>query len=98
MAVVERGGKQAIMHYEVIGKTGGQRLLRLWPKTGRTHQLRVHLAHLGAPVVGDRLYGEWAEGERLMLHAAAITLPAMRGFAARTFEAPVPDMFAELLG
>ena len=47
--------------------------VRFMPETGRTHQLRVHSAHIGHPIIGDRLYGTRAEGERLMLHASSIT-------------------------
>lgn len=63
-------GKRAITEYEVTDNGHGHTKLNLWPHTGRTHQLRVHLAHplgLGTPILGDRLYGH--EGKRLMLHA-----------------------------
>lgn len=67
-------GKRAITEYEVVACSGTQSLLHLWPQTGRTHQLRVHLAHplgLGTPIVGDRLYGH--AGKRLMLHAEELS-------------------------
>lgn len=67
-------GKEAITRYEIVGQEGGQTLVRLFPQTGRTHQLRVHCAHpdgLGCPIVGDPLYGH--AGGRLMLHAQDIT-------------------------
>lgn len=63
-------GKRSITEYEVVESLDGHSLLHLWPHTGRTHQLRVHLAHplgLGTPIVGDRLYGH--AGRRLLLHA-----------------------------
>lgn len=63
-------GKRSITEYEVVESHDGHSLLHLWPHTGRTHQLRVHLAHtlgLGTPIVGDRLYGH--AGRRLLLHA-----------------------------
>lgn len=63
-------GKRSITEYEVVENRRQYSLLNLWPHTGRTHQLRVHLAHklgLGSPIVGDRLYGH--AGKRLMLHA-----------------------------
>ncbi len=94
MAIVQRGGQHAITRYEVMQELGGKQLVRLWPETGRTHQLRVHLAHLGAPIVGDRLYGAGPkEHERLLLHAQRIELPEAEGFLARTFEAPIPQGF-----
>ena len=63
-------GRRAITRFEVAGNIQGHALLHLWPETGRTHQLRVHLAHpqgLGNPILGDRLYGH--AGQRLMLEA-----------------------------
>ncbi len=91
MAAVERGGKPAATRYQVIAATDSTQWLQLWPHTGRTHQLRVHLAHLGAPILGDRLYGgERKPATRLMLHALRISLPAADAFPARTWSAPLP--------
>lgn len=95
MQVVVRGGQHAVTRYVIVGETKGQQLLRLWPETGRTHQLRVHLAHLGAPIIGDRLYGPAVAAEqRLLLHAHRLTLPAQADYPHRTFVAPVPAEFA----
>lgn len=102
MQVVEKGGQRAITHYEVIETTQHYQQVRLWPQTGRTHQLRVHLAHLGAPILGDRLYGDAKSAERLMLHAHKLTLPAISPAssenekAERTFVAPLPLEFERL--
>ena len=91
MTVVERGGKRAHTRYQVIGQRKRRVCLRLWPITGRTHQLRVHMAHLGTPVLGDRLYGvEGNTTERLMLHAWRITLPPLGEEPERRFQAPLP--------
>lgn len=68
-------GKPSTTHYEVVSRTGGTTLVKFYPKTGRTHQLRVHASHpsgLNTPIVGDMLYG--TAGTRLMLHAYSITL------------------------
>jgi 23S rRNA pseudouridine1911/1915/1917 synthase len=76
MAVVA-GGREAVTEYEVLGAAGGQALLALHPLTGRTHQLRAHLAYLGLPIVGDARYGGGIGPgglERQFLHAARITL------------------------
>ena len=65
-----RHGKHALTSWRVVDRSGGRTRVALVPHTGRTHQLRVHAAHplgLGAPVVGDRLYG--TPGARLLLHA-----------------------------
>ena len=79
--MVERGGQRAVTRYEVVAEAGDRQWVHLWPKTGRTHQIRVHLAHLGAPILGDRLYrGDQKKATRLMLHALRITLPEGESF------------------
>lgn len=89
---VGAGGKSAQTSYEVLARTDKYSLLKLQPSTGRTHQLRVHLAYLGVPIHGDRVYG--LESERLYLHAykLEVTLP---GGERTIFEAPVPQDFAK---
>ncbi len=98
MAAVERGGRRAVTRYRALGEAEGVQLVLLWPVTGRTHQLRVHLMALGAPILGDRLYGPHPPGaKRLMLHACRIALPASDDFPARTYAAPLPeDLIGEL--
>ena len=93
---VGAGGKPAQTAYAVITTTGEHSLLELKPVTGRTHQLRVHLAKVGHPIIGDTLYGGRPAG-RLFLHARVleITLPDRRR---KTFEVPVPAEFAEAAG
>jgi 23S rRNA pseudouridine1911/1915/1917 synthase len=94
MTVVERGGQRAVTRYAVEKTARDRQWVRLWPETGRTHQLRVHLAHLGAPILGDRLYGpQPVAGDRLMLHAHQIVLPAWNGFSRRVFVAAAPSGF-----
>jgi 23S rRNA pseudouridine1911/1915/1917 synthase len=76
MAVVA-GGREAVTDYEVLGAAGGYTLLALLPRTGRTHQLRAHLAYLGLPIAGDLRYGGGAGPgglHRQFLHAARLTL------------------------
>jgi len=51
------GAKTAVTRYQVVARYPSCSVLRLWPETGRTHQLRVHLAHIGHPILGDKLYG-----------------------------------------
>jgi len=68
-------GKSAVTEYEVIQKHAGQTLVRLNLKTGRTHQIRAHLAHIGHPVVGDEMYGKKQKDRssgRLALHATEL--------------------------
>jgi len=95
MTVVTRGGKHAVTDYRVIAedKAEERQLVELHPQTGRTHQLRVHLAHLGAPILGDRLYGNGASAERLLLHAYQLVLPAVDAYPQRIYCAPIPQPF-----
>jgi 23S rRNA pseudouridine1911/1915/1917 synthase len=58
MAVVERSGRQAATRYQVLEDFGFVQSCRVELETGRTHQIRVHFAHHGHPVVGDRMYGD----------------------------------------
>ncbi|MEZ4677223.1 MAG: RluA family pseudouridine synthase [Caldilineaceae bacterium] len=97
MAVVTRGGKHAVTDYRIIatGPDKHQQLVELHPQTGRTHQLRVHLAHRHAPILGDRLYGDEASADRLLLHAAQLVLPALDGYPVRTYAAPMPEAFED---
>ncbi len=76
-------------------------LVMLSPKTGRTHQLRVHMRHLSAPVLGDELYGRpdpLFPQARLMLHAKSLTILLPGEERPRTFRAPLPGRFREILG
>jgi 23S rRNA pseudouridine1911/1915/1917 synthase len=98
------GGRPAVTHYETAECFCDTALLRVRIETGRTHQIRVHLAHLGHPVVGDVQYGR-ARRDRLPAPAARQMLHAWRlGFRhpctgqALALEAPVPDDMAALLG
>jgi 23S rRNA pseudouridine1911/1915/1917 synthase len=94
MAVVERG-REALTHYRVLDSREGKALVQCHPKTGRTHQIRVHLKHLGQPVAGDPVYGRRGKFDRHMLHAwkLAFTHPATGKTV--TFTAPLPRDFPE---
>ncbi len=74
---VDPNGKESVTFYRVIKTNGKYSLLELKPITGRTHQLRVHMKYLGHPIVGDVVYGEHDDADRLYLHAGEleITLP-----------------------
>ena len=99
--VVDSNGKVAITDYTVQKEyPDGRALLELRPLTGRTHQLRVHLAYLGCPIVGDAVYGHAHYGDRLMLHAyqLEISIPGQDGAERRIFTAPLPADFREAIG
>lgn len=91
---VDPSGKEALTKYEVLDTNGKQTLVTLHPKTGRTHQLRVHLAYINTPISGDRIYGSVKTAPRLMLHANSLelTIPVS---SRRVFEAPLPKIFTE---
>lgn len=94
MKIVQQGGQSAITEYKAHPPTASYQQVTLYPHTGRTHQLRVHLAHYDAPILGDRIYSQNADAyPRLYLHAYQITLPADDDFPERTFTAPLPDGF-----
>ncbi|MBI1952616.1 MAG: RluA family pseudouridine synthase [Candidatus Omnitrophica bacterium] len=90
MAVREDTGRRAVTRYKVLKRLKGATLLELYPKTGRTHQLRVHLAHLGHPILGDARYGLQAGLPRQFLHAHRLKFlhPAKNRWL--TFTSPLP--------
>ena len=75
--IAAKKGKPAVSHWELVEELGAHSLIRFRPETGRTHQLRVHaLKGLGAPLLGDPVYGAGNAGaaKRTMLHAARLTV------------------------
>jgi 23S rRNA pseudouridine1911/1915/1917 synthase len=110
MAVVS-GGRHAITDYEVVERLRYISLLRCRLRTGRTHQIRVHLKHLGHPIVGDPIYSgpQWrgipdkrlqkllASFHRQALHAERLTLVHPRSGETMTFVAELPEDLRELI-
>lgn len=95
--VVDPAGQSARTAWRVLGRKSGRAWLELMPQTGRTHQVRVHCAHLGCPLLGDPIYGAEtgrAGNGRLQLLARAITLPMTVPVSA---EAPPPAHMVEAL-
>ncbi len=92
---VGAGGKSATTQYRTLASNHTYSMLELAPTTGRTHQLRVHLAKLGHPIVGDSFY-DGQPAERLFLHALSleITLP---NHERRQFSAPLPEKFEAMM-
>ena len=91
---VSRSGREARTEYEVLGKDHGLALVIVHPETGRTHQIRVHLAAIQSPVMFDRVYGKAGDG-RQMLHAyqVAFVHPGRPG-ETLTITAPIPPDFS----
>ena len=96
---VREDGQRAVTHYRVEQEKNGRALVRLRLETGRTHQIRVHLAHLGCPICGDYLYGTPlpALGERFALHSAS--LACTQPITGRRIELnePTPQALLDLL-
>lgn len=95
MKVLSPGkGREAISIFHTLESFPRHTLLEVNPKTGRTHQIRVHLAFLGCPVVGDRDYGQRKPTlavERMFLHASALTFSLPGDDQARSYKAPLPS-------
>lgn len=93
---VDSKGKPAITTYEVLASNGKQSLVELRPKTGRTHQLRVHAQYINAPIAGDRVYGTARSAERLCLHAHSLEL-TIPGSERKVFVAEPPQLFKDMV-
>lgn len=86
--IVTSGGQRAVTAYETISSLKGFSMVRLELHTGRTHQIRVHLSHMGCPIIGDTLYGkESTLIGRQALHASDMELPGLKEGAAGGVEA-----------
>lgn len=99
MAVLA-GGREAITHYEVLEQYAGYSYLTFLLETGRTHQIRVHMAHIGHPIIGDPLYGPAKDKWKLQgqcLHAGELTLTHPATGERMTFQAPLPAYFTTVL-
>lgn len=97
MAIVE-GGREAITHYQVNRYFGDYTLLEVMPKTGRTHQIRVHLATIGYPVVGDPVYGvKLAYLGRQFIHAQRLGFCSPSTNQYLEFSAPLPEELKQVL-
>jgi 23S rRNA pseudouridine955/2504/2580 synthase len=101
MQVDHADGQKALTHFKVLDRAADRAaLLALWPRTGRTHQLRVHCTEIGCPILGDRKYGgeaallaAIADPRRLHLHARRLILPHPSGRGELRLEASLPGHF-----
>jgi 23S rRNA pseudouridine1911/1915/1917 synthase len=91
VVAMESGARQALLHFQKLGEHGGLTLLEVRPQTGRTHQLRVQLAHRGHPVYGDARYGSiHTFGRAIALHARSLTFMHPVRYEPITLTAEVP--------
>lgn len=99
MALVSKNGRHSLSRFEVIERLAGFTYVEVYPRTGRTHQIRVHMSHIGHPVVGDELYGKRAKRlvGRTLLHAYRIAFDHPAFGNRITVEAPVPDDMEEFV-
>lgn len=90
--MADMNGRPALTAYKLLKSAHGKSLLELRPETGRTHQIRVHLAYIGHPIIGDRLYGSAGHDKKMLLHAyqLKLDLPSRKNI---TLLAPAPDDF-----
>lgn len=101
MAVVPlEKGRQAVSEYHTLESFPQHTLLEVHPETGRTHQIRLHLAFIGCPIVGDSIYGRKKATltiERHFLHAARLTITLPGEPKPRVFDAPLPEDLQRVL-
>ncbi len=100
MCVTARGGKDAVTHWEVVERYRGYTHIRCRLETGRTHQIRVHMAYIGHPILGDTVYGrkkpELGQSSQC-LHAGALCFRHPRDGRPVMVFAPLPDYFLQVL-
>lgn len=100
---VDPAGQTAITELRILQQHNGLSLVEMKPKTGRTHQLRVHCQALGCPIVGDKFYGKRKNEDKgddhpaLMLHARALRIPYIQNDPAIFVEAPLPETMRNML-
>ena len=100
MAVTDKNSRPAVTHYEVLRRYPGYTYLRCRLETGRTHQIRVHMAYIGHPLYGDTVYGAKrpaADMTGQCLHAVALDLTHPRTGERMHFTCPLPEEFTRLL-
>lgn len=95
--VADAAGQPAVTDWRVLGRGDRIAWLECRPRTGRTHQIRVHCQALGCPILGDAVYGTGTPDLPLQLHARSVTVPLYPAHEPITVEAPPPPHMAEAL-
>ena len=94
---IDCSGKPAQTLYRTLTHKNGLSLVEAIPLTGRTHQIRLHLAHIGCPLYGDFLYGTELPGERTRLHCRKVSFSLPQSDTVFEIEAPLPPDFQKLM-
>ncbi len=97
---VDKNGRNAVTHFKVLERFDGYSLLEIKIETGRTHQIRVHMSHIGYPVVGDMVYSNGKNPFGVagqMLHAFRLVFKHPITKKELKLEAPLPQYFQEVL-
>ncbi len=100
MCVIQRNSKEAVTHWEVVERFRGYTHIRCRLETGRTHQIRVHMAHIGHPILGDTVYGRKSKElgqDSQCLHAATLCFAHPRDGRPVMVFAPLPEYFTQVL-
>lgn len=95
--IIHEDGKPSKTGYRRLDTHGDVSLLEVRLFTGRTHQIRVHLSHMGWPILGDTLYGHGDKAPRQMLHAASLEIHTLRTKEPVLVQAPIPADFMKIL-
>ena len=100
MAVTDKNSRPAVTHWQVVARYKGYTHIRCWLETGRTHQIRVHMAHIGHPLLGDFTYGAPSPDKGLAgqcLHARELEFVHPRSGEKVHIQTPLPEYFIEVL-
>ena len=96
--IVAESGQYALTEYEVVSTDGVYSVIKAFPHTGRTHQIRVHMSHIGTPIYGDFIYGTEIPGEPMRLHCSSLRFAHPSTGEVMTFNAEPPSYFFSMFG
>lgn len=96
--IVAENGQCALTEYEVVSTDGVYSVIKAFPHTGRTHQIRVHMSHIGTPIYGDFIYGTEIPDEPMRLHCSSLQFAHPSTGEVMTFNAEPPSYFFSMFG